>query len=553
MNASEKLPRSGYIQTIYEYLLGLIKKLDASIGSVRSRMNALTALANGGGVPAGTIEAEVVDARVDAEGLTYANLGEAMRSMQSGYRQIDFGWEFGTVDASGNEATATTVMRSAFLPADLLRGVTLHIDSEESLSSTDRVACWTYAADKTAQGIYKRITASVTLNDIPSDAAYLRFISPVQTVDKLSIRVMTRELDSAMSAAVVALRAELESVRSALSDHSAVSLNRDKEHLLYSAWQSCAPRLQGSSLDDGDGTAFGFLHFSDVHGTLISWKRLGAYLDHFSDLFSFALHTGDYVPSNQGNYNPTAGNMYQRVATEKPILNCVGNHDTLLSDGVTKNPDSSAARNILFADIENWGVNQPSDEVMYYYKDFGDVRLIVLDQYYTDATETAWLTGLLDDARTNGKSVITASHTQTAPITRNISTFNDIDRPSSALNETNGFESVIKAFKDAGGTHICHLGGHWHWDVVGFTDNGILNILVECATIYGGGYRNDVRRYGDKAEGQSRAYDCFNAVFVDTFTHTIRIIRIGSNTDNYLHPKNTMCIDYTTGNLISNT
>ena len=28
MNASDKLPRSGYIQTIYEYLLGLIKKLD---------------------------------------------------------------------------------------------------------------------------------------------------------------------------------------------------------------------------------------------------------------------------------------------------------------------------------------------------------------------------------------------------------------------------------------------------------------------------------------------------------------------------------------------
>ena len=79
MNASEKLPRNGHIQTIYEYLLGLIKKLDASIGSVRSRMNALTTLANSGGVPAGTIEAEVVDARVDSSGQVYANLGEAVR------------------------------------------------------------------------------------------------------------------------------------------------------------------------------------------------------------------------------------------------------------------------------------------------------------------------------------------------------------------------------------------------------------------------------------------------------------------------------------------
>lgn len=205
MNASDKLPRNGHIQTIYDYLLGLIKKVDASIGSVRSRMNALTTLANSGGVPAGTIEAEVVDARVDSTGQVYANLGEAVRSMQSGYKNLNFGWEFGTVDANGDEAPATGRKRSALLPADLLRGMTLNIDSEEPLSSTDRVACWTYAADKTAQGIYKRITASVTLNDIPSDAAYLRFISPVQTVDKLSIRVMTRELDSAMSAAVVAL------------------------------------------------------------------------------------------------------------------------------------------------------------------------------------------------------------------------------------------------------------------------------------------------------------------------------------------------------------
>ena len=79
MNASDKLPRSGYIQTIYEYLLGLIKKLDANTQSLRSHMNALTAIAGSGGVLAGTIEAEVTDARVDSSGQVYANLGEAVR------------------------------------------------------------------------------------------------------------------------------------------------------------------------------------------------------------------------------------------------------------------------------------------------------------------------------------------------------------------------------------------------------------------------------------------------------------------------------------------
>ena len=476
-----------------------------------------------------------------------------------GYKNLDFGWEYGTVGANGDEAPATSLKRSAFLPADLLRGVTLNINADEPLSSTDRVACWTYAADKTAQGIYKRITASVTLNDIPADAVYLRFISPVQTVDKVSIRVMTRELDSAMSAAVVALRAEFESVRSALSDHSAVSLNRDKEHLLYDAWQARDQQLQRKSVDDPNGSALGFLHFSDVHGNLVSWKRLGAYLDHFGDMFSFAIHTGDYVPSSQSDYDSNSNNMYQRVTTVKPIFNSVGNHDVIL--GNNQNADLSSTRNILFSDIANWGVTRPSDDVMYYYRDFDDVRLIVLDQYYANVAESeyyandaesAWLEGVLNNALSSGKSVITASHTQTAPITHNISTFNNIDRPSSALPATNGFENKIKAFKDAGGTHICHLGGHWHWDVVGTTDNGILNIIVECATFYGGGYRNDIRRYGDKSKVNSRAYDCFNAVFVDTQTKTLRIIRIGSNSDNYLHPKNTLCIKYDNNTLVSN-
>ena len=37
MNASDKLPRSGYIQPLYDYIVGLIKKLDANTQSLRSR------------------------------------------------------------------------------------------------------------------------------------------------------------------------------------------------------------------------------------------------------------------------------------------------------------------------------------------------------------------------------------------------------------------------------------------------------------------------------------------------------------------------------------
>lgn len=36
MNASDKLPRNGHIQTIYDYLLGLIKKLGTKIIDVET-------------------------------------------------------------------------------------------------------------------------------------------------------------------------------------------------------------------------------------------------------------------------------------------------------------------------------------------------------------------------------------------------------------------------------------------------------------------------------------------------------------------------------------
>lgn len=76
MNASDKLPRSGYIQPLYDYIVGLIKKLDANTQSLRSRMDALAASPAGSGGDVGT---EVRDARVGWDGTEYASLGDAVR------------------------------------------------------------------------------------------------------------------------------------------------------------------------------------------------------------------------------------------------------------------------------------------------------------------------------------------------------------------------------------------------------------------------------------------------------------------------------------------
>ena len=50
-----------------------------TVGSLNSRMNALTAMADSGELPAGTVDAEVIEARVGWNGTAYASLGEAVR------------------------------------------------------------------------------------------------------------------------------------------------------------------------------------------------------------------------------------------------------------------------------------------------------------------------------------------------------------------------------------------------------------------------------------------------------------------------------------------
>lgn len=42
----------------------------------------------------------------------------------------------------------------------------------------------------------------------------------------------------------------------------------------------------------------------------------------------------------------------------------------------------------------------------------------------------------------------------------------------------------------------------------------------------------------------TKSEDCFNVVAIDTELGLIKVIRIGANTDHYMHTKNAFCYDY---------
>ena len=215
-----------------------------------------------------------------------------------------------------------------------------------------------------------------------------------------------------------------------------------------------------------------------------------------------------------------------------------------------KNTQESAYK-LLFNHTENWGVTFGSgNNTMYYHKDFPDseIRLIVLDCYYDIDNQKAWLEERLNEAKALNYAVITAMHEVSKSIVDKIQcTFQTLDNYESAGGNVSAgaFDSIIKTFKDNGGIHIVNLCGHEHDDMFGYTSNGVLNMVVECATTWNGWTG------GKRIEG-TKTYDCFNVFSVEKDTGIFKVVRIGDNADHYLRAKNMLSYDYVNKKVLYN-
>ncbi|MBD9142398.1 MAG: hypothetical protein EGP61_10300 [[Eubacterium] rectale] len=315
------------------------------------------------------------------------------------------------------------------------------------------------------------------------------------------------------------------------NDTSIITLNKQLESFVIQSTATKASGI-GSSLKP-----LTFIHFSDWHDVPVLWERLCNYMEEYKDYLQFALHTGDYCGGWQGDYT----DAYLLKNTTNPILNCVGNHDTYTKE-MKKNTQESTYK-LLFNHIDNWGVTFGSgNNTMYYYKDFpnSEIRLIVLDCYYDIDNQKTWLEEKLNEAKALNYAVITAMHEVSKSIVDKIQcTFQTLDNYESAGGNVSAgsFDTIIKTFKDNGGVHIVNLCGHEHDDMFGYTSNGVLNLVVECATTWNGWTG------GKRIEG-TKTYDCFNVFSVEKDTGIFKVVRIGDNSDHYLRAKNMLSYDY---------
>jgi len=314
--------------------------------------------------------------------------------------------------------------------------------------------------------------------------------------------------------------------------------NKDMESFVIQASASETPFLHRAQYDP-----LQFVHFSDVHAVLELWNRMVRYINHYCDYIAFALHTGDYCGDNQDQYR----DFYtEGIPCVRPILNCVGNHDTIAGPQWQKMPKEEAWKR-LFNHTHDWEVNfLDCPHSMTYYRDFpeSNIRLVVLDQYFDLQLQKKWLRELLQDAKNKNLWVITATHEPTADIAKPLDvtfqTLTEFGHP-----EDGPFEEILKAYITDGGRYICNFCGHEHHDLFGYTAAGVLNVAVECACDWAGWC--DAKRIRG-----TRTYDCFNVVSIDTDLGILKLVRIGNNADYYLRQKHVLCYDYQNQKVIFN-
>lgn len=320
------------------------------------------------------------------------------------------------------------------------------------------------------------------------------------------------------------------SIKKVTNDIEIVKLNKDVENAL----------VQSSSKKRTDtNEVFTIAHISDIHGSQDLFNRVVEFTNYYISNLKLIINTGDYVYKGQEDFIDLMGNA---EINNVPFYNVVGNHDQYISDSDRSQADkASTYTNVITKTQRGWqsiGVTYMSgDNSMTYYKDFANskIRLIVLDDYYDIDTQATWLASRLEEAKTKGYAVITAKHEKTDNITTSIGCFNSKDVYTGEYNTT--FETAIKAFIDAGGIYICNLCGHEHIDEMGYTSNGILNVVAECVT-------DDIYWQNCKRDKGTKTYDCFNIISVDTNQGLLKIVRVGDNTDIYMHDKKYLCYDY---------
>jgi hypothetical protein len=304
---------------------------------------------------------------------------------------------------------------------------------------------------------------------------------------------------------------------------------------------------------------FTIAHISDIHTDSVRYQNFINYIN-ANNSIDASICTGDFVIDASNSHE------FDFIALDSGnVLHVVGNHD---KGGIT----TAAVKSKLM----------PTESATYYYKDYDDIRIIVLDQCldggtggtlgYYGSEQIEWLLDVLDES--TDKHVIIAMHTvenKPIPISGNSSFYQRYYRNDAATGEASGsangdtiIQNIINAFSNgttlnktytfrngdvisvnhsfSGGVFIGYLVGHLHADFIGVDSlyNNQMYYGVTCGACvpdyaptsnYGESYSDLTRIPSDKSE------DAFNVYVIDTISRLVKVVRVGSDRNDILQDR----------------
>ena len=110
-----------------------------------------------------------------------------------------------------------------------------------------------------------------------------------------------------------------------------------------------------------------------------------------------------------------------------------------------------------------------------------------------------------------------------------------------------GYTDAVQDFIDGGGTFICWICGHAHYDFFTSINRHPDQIQIGIGL---SGYAN--RTYhAEKRTTGTKSQDLFNIISFDTTEHCVKIARIGADYNAMLQHKDTVCFDYVNKEIIT--
>lgn len=317
-----------------------------------------------------------------------------------------------------------------------------------------------------------------------------------------------------------------------------------------------------------------FLFFSDIHAQQTNMAHILDVAKRWSDdgKLDAILNGGDITYDVQSDAISWYFDAIDACGVD--VVFALGNHEmkgtgATIATAYTKYIAPSISR--LTDAVQPSGAS--SNSLCYYYKDYGNLRVISLDTPNTNpltpnATNTTayleaqntWLANVLADAKTNGKQVLILTH---YPFLEE-----DVVIPDGTLNWNSFYRyelgqvdaaaawdildstcDVVDTFINGGGYFVGWFTGHIHYNNFITNERHPKQIMWNIGTA-----RND---YGQAdmpytTDPNNPNYDQFCYIGVDLTHHLLKIMKIGRQRCNQLRYQNCICWDYHNNKLVAN-